>query len=45
MPAQISAVTPRFLMPGSKLDVWLELELADDDVTNGDIFQVSGPVK
>lgn len=38
---QAGATMTRFITPGSRLDVWLEMQLADDDATNGDIFQVS----
>lgn len=37
---QSSAAATRVLVPGSKFDVDLELELPDDDAANGDIFQV-----
>ena len=37
---QVSAGSTRFLPAGSKLDVYLEMELPDDEFTNGDMFQV-----
>ncbi|KAK9808379.1 hypothetical protein WJX73_008876 [Symbiochloris irregularis] len=39
---QVTAASTRALVAGTKLDVTLELELPDDDVTNGGVFQVTG---